>query len=268
MQHTTPEPGRADQQHPLDGLRSEIDEIDEQVLALLRRRLRVCETIAAAKRDNGIPMMQEDRIAEVRARFTSVAGGSGLSADFALRLYDVILAEACRVENAIIAPDAPVPPGSRVRAIDHVAVAVSDLEAAVTRLVDAYGFEVIERRSVDGDHSGMVSATLRAGGATIVVCQGTSPESNVSQYIANRGQGVQHIAFEVEDQPSFLQDLGAAGADLLTGIIHAPGLDQSFTRREPATGLQFEFVTRTANTGFEDNNVRELFEAMERENVW
>ena len=268
MQDTTPEPGTVDQPNPLDGFRNEINEVDEQILALLRRRLQICEAIARAKRDHGIPIMQEERVAEVRARFIAFAERNGLASSFAQRLYDVILAEACRVEDGIMAPDAPVPSSWRIRAIDHVAVAVNDLEDAVTRLVDAYGFEVIERRAVDGDHSGMVSATLRAGGATIVICQGTSPESNVSQYIANRGQGVQHIAFEVEDQPAFVRDLAAAGADLLTGIIHAPGLDQSFTRRDRVTGLQFEYLTRTANTGFEDNNVRELFEAMERENVW
>jgi 4-hydroxyphenylpyruvate dioxygenase-like putative hemolysin len=109
---------------------------------------------------------------------------------------------------------------------------------------------------------------MRAGEASIVLCQGTSPQSNVSRYVENVGQGVQHVALRVEGLKELIEAFSSAGADLLTGVIHAPGLDQTFTRRDPATGLQFEFITRTEHTGFEDSNVRELFEAMEREDVW
>jgi 4-amino-4-deoxychorismate mutase len=98
-----------DQSHPLDGFRAEINQVDEQLLALLRRRLEICVAIAGVKRDHGIPMMQEDRVAEVRARFSALAEGNGLTSSFAQHLYDVILAEACRVEDVIMAPDSPVP---------------------------------------------------------------------------------------------------------------------------------------------------------------
>jgi chorismate mutase len=108
MQDTQAASEHAVQPHPLDGLRAEIDDVDEQILRLARRRLQICETVALVKRDHDIPMMQNNRIAVVRARFTDLANELGLSPDFALRLYEVQLAEACRVEDEILAPDAAV----------------------------------------------------------------------------------------------------------------------------------------------------------------
>jgi 4-hydroxyphenylpyruvate dioxygenase-like putative hemolysin len=65
-----------------------------------------------------------------------------------------------------------------------------------------------------------------------------------------------------------LEELLARDCDLLTGIIHADGLDQIFTRREPNSGMQIELISRSKNDGFSDSNVRELFDAMERERVF
>jgi chorismate mutase/catechol 2,3-dioxygenase-like lactoylglutathione lyase family enzyme len=245
--------------------RARIDELDEQIIAILAERMSVCASIAETKSDEGIPMMQPNRVDEVRERYVALGTERGLSQEFAKAVHACITREACRLEDEILGNT----PKSQIIAIDHVAVAVPDLEAAVTELVEKYGMTVIERRSVDGKHSGMTSATLRANQATFVVCQGTSPASNVSQYVANRGPGIQHVALSVADHEAHQADLRKAGAELLTGIIHAPGLDQSFTRRSSTTGLQLEFVSRSEeHTGFEDDSVRELFESMERENVW
>ncbi|QJY45723.1 hypothetical protein HOP40_07865 [Pseudonocardia broussonetiae] len=242
-------------------------------MRVLAERMRVCAEIAEVKAASGVSMMQPNRLAHVRDRMLAQGRAAGLSESFVHQIVSVITEESCRLEAAIIDGDEPLATDatrhSQIQAIDHIAIAVEDLETAVAELRDHYGFEVIERRSVEGEYSGMVSATMRAGGATFVVCQGTSERSNVSQYIAHRGQGVQHVALAVGDHTALLTDLRVAQADLLTGIIHAPGLDQTFTRRSTATGLQLEFISRTGGaTGFEDDNVRELFESMERENVW
>lgn len=251
----------------LDAERARIDELDSELIRILAERVQICGSIARVKSGANIPMMQPDRLAEVRERLVAEGKAAGLRTEFVEELYGAVTRETCRLEDELMG-NAPQAAGSQIRAIDHVAVAVEDLESAVAELTQRFGFDVIERRSVDGQHSGMVSATLRAGQATLVICQGTSPASNVSQYIANRGPGIQHVALSVGDHETLIADLRAAGADLLTGVIHAPGLDQTFTRRSQATGLQLEFVSRTEHTGFEDDNVRDLFESMERENVW
>jgi chorismate mutase-like protein len=253
----------------LAALREDIDSIDDALLDLLRRRVRTCERIADYKRDNGVPMMQQDRLDALRGKLRDYAAAHELDEEFLADVFDVVTQEACRLEDAVIeGRTASNGLAGRARRIDHVAIAVRDLEQAITMFRDRYGFAVLERRQVQGEVSGMDSATLRAGGVTFVLCQGDSPRSNVSQYIEHYGPGVQHIAIAVRGQRELLDDLADRGADLLTGVINAPGLDQSFTKREANTGVQLEFVTRTDNDGFSDNNVRELFAAMERENVY
>jgi 4-hydroxyphenylpyruvate dioxygenase-like putative hemolysin len=90
----------------------------------------------------------------------------------------------------------------------------------------------------------------------------------VNRYIDAYGTGVQHLAIEVDDLEPVMQELRARGADMLTDVIHGPGLDQAFTMREPNTGMQFEFVARTNNADFDEENVRKLFTAMERKDMY
>jgi 4-hydroxyphenylpyruvate dioxygenase-like putative hemolysin len=152
-------------------------------------------------------------------------------------------------------------------AIDHVAIAVRDLDAAIKTFCGSFGFEEAERQVIDGSYSGMRLATLTAGSIKFVLVEGTSPASNVSQYIEQYGPGVQHVALRVDSAGPVLQDLEKRGCDLLTGVIHNAGLDQIFTRRDANSGMQIEIIARSANDGFSTSNVTELFEAMERENV-
>jgi chorismate mutase-like protein len=252
----------------LEDLRAELDRVDAELLRVIGERLAICVRIAEYKRVNEVPMSQPHRIQYVQDRAARFANENGLSAAFLRRLYDTIIDETCRVEDEVIGTEGRGGVGRAALRIDHVAIAVRDLGAAVAAFRDQYGFEVIERRKVDGETSGMDSATMRGRGVTVVLCQGDSPASNVSRYIEHYGPGVQHIAVEVEGQDRLLDELTSRGADLLTGIIHAPGLDQAFTKRDPNTGIQFEFVTRTENDAFDDSNVRELFLAMEREDVF
>ncbi len=258
----------------LPSARSEIDDIDAQIVALLGRRIGVCRRVAAHKRQNGIEMMQPERVREVGERVERLAEEHGLDPAFVRRLYDLIIDAACRIEDAIIADgDAPADAatsllGRSAKRIDHVAIAVRDLEAAIATYRERFGFTLVERRTVKGSFSGMTSAVMEAGGVTFVLVQGDSPESNVSRYIEHYGPGVQHVALEVEGPEALVDDLRGRGCDLLTGVIHGPGLDQVFTKRDANSGMQLELVTRVDRTGFDERNVQQLFEAMERENVY
>lgn len=152
--------------------------------------------------------------------------------------------------------------GDKAR-VDHIAIAVKDLEAAIKRYQDVYGFELIQRREVSGQYSGMVSAELDAGGFKIVLIQGTDPESQVSRYVRNYGPGVQHIAVSVDDVAGLKDSMTDSGVDFATDVIRSDGLVQIFTRREENCGMMFEFIERRDHDGFEQTNIQSLFEQLE-----
>lgn len=90
-----------DQPDLLD-LRAELDAIDAGLLEHIRARVDVCVRIADVKRRRGIPMMQPHRVGLVQDRAEQFARANGLSPEFLRRLYDVMIAETCRVEDAVI----------------------------------------------------------------------------------------------------------------------------------------------------------------------
>ncbi len=265
--------GTSTQTAALASFRERIDRVDEQLVSALAQRIAICREVADHKREQGIPMMQPERVAAVEERWAELAAARGLDPDFARVLAHAVIAEGCRVEDAIIDGEEPAADGRSVFAraavgIDHVAIAVRDLDAAIAWYGDVLGMQLQERRQISGRVSGMDSAVMTAGGVKFVLVQGDSPESNVSRYIDAYGPGVQHVAIEIPDAQDAIADLRARGADLLTGVINGPGLDQIFTKREPSSGMQLEIIARSENEGFDPRNVQELFEAMERENVY
>lgn len=87
----------------LAGLRAQLDESDARLLDALRCRLDICRQIGEVKRDHRIPMMQPNRVGVVRHRAVTYAQAHGLSTEFFGGLYDQIIAEACRMQDDIIA---------------------------------------------------------------------------------------------------------------------------------------------------------------------
>lgn len=151
----------------------------------------------------------------------------------------------------------------RLQAVDHLAVAVDDLEAAVAFYRDVLGFTEVERRSLTGQKTGMDSIVLKANDLQVVLIKGTSEESQVSRYIAEYGPGVQHVAFRVDGIEEVVEDLRDRGVLFDTEVITTAGLKQAFTKRDPISGMMFELIERTGEGGFSDDNVRKLFESLE-----
>ncbi len=110
----------------------------------------------------------------------------------------------------------------------------------------------------------MVSAVLEAGPLTVVLVQGTGPESQVSRFIEHYGPGVQHIAIGLRNLPGVAEHLGNSGVEFDTSVIHGKGLLQIFSHRDPSSGLMFEFIEHVEETGdFSDESVQELFRQLE-----
>ncbi|SEM43468.1 chorismate mutase [Variovorax sp. YR750] len=86
----------------LQSLRDELDSLDRTLLETLRQRLNCCCRIGLHKRDHAIPMMQPQRIGVVQARAAAFAAEHGMSPAFLHALYELIIAETCRLEDEII----------------------------------------------------------------------------------------------------------------------------------------------------------------------
>jgi len=149
------------------------------------------------------------------------------------------------------------------RKIDHIAIAVTDIEAAIPLFRDVLGFELKRRLHIRGKNTGMVSAEFEHNGIRFVVCQGTEPESQVSRLVSNFGVGVAHIAIEVDDVEDIVSDLKERGLSFDTSVIAGGGLTQAFSTRCANTGLSFEFIRRDGEIGFVDTNVQQLFDQLE-----
>ncbi|MEA2371847.1 MAG: 4-amino-4-deoxychorismate mutase [Solirubrobacteraceae bacterium] len=92
---TTPNPD-------LEFLRSKLDDIDWRLLECLHERISCCVDIADLKRRDGIAMMAPHRIAVVQERAAQYAADHDIDGDFLRRLYDLVIAETCRVEDLVI----------------------------------------------------------------------------------------------------------------------------------------------------------------------
>lgn len=154
------------------------------------------------------------------------------------------------------------------RAIDHIALAVVDIEAAIRLFTDVLGFKLVRRLHVKGAKTGMYSAEMENGGMKFVLCQGTEPESQVSRLVSEYGPGVAHIALEVDDVAHAVSELSARGMRFDTSVIEGSGLTQAFTARDANSGLSFELIKRSGAQGFVDGNIQALFDQLERSNSY
>lgn len=89
----------------LDPFRRRLDELDEQIVKLLGERFATCREIALYKRANEIPMMQPNRVVEVRERYLSRGAEADLPIDFTAALFDLLIGATCKMEDELI--DAP-----------------------------------------------------------------------------------------------------------------------------------------------------------------
>ena len=97
--------------------------------------------------------------------------------------------------------------------IDHVAIAVNDLEAAIAYYRDVYGAEVDHREIVESD--GVEEALLKVAESYIQLLTPTRPDSPVAKYLEKKGEGIHHIGYRVSDCAAALASVKASGGRVL-----------------------------------------------------
>jgi methylmalonyl-CoA epimerase len=94
--------------------------------------------------------------------------------------------------------------------IDHVAIAVHDLDAAIEFYQQAFGATVHHREIVDSD--GVEEALLKVADSYIQLTAATRDDSPIAKFLDKRGEGLHHIGYRVDDVAAALQAMVAAGA--------------------------------------------------------
>lgn len=94
--------------------------------------------------------------------------------------------------------------------IDHVAIAVHDLDEAISFYERAFGATVEHRESVDRD--GVDEAMLKVAESYVQLIAGNREDSPISKYLAKRGEGLHHIGYRVENCAKAIEAMVAAGA--------------------------------------------------------
>jgi methylmalonyl-CoA/ethylmalonyl-CoA epimerase len=131
--------------------------------------------------------------------------------------------------------------------IDHVGVAVSDLERATALYEGTFGMEVVHRETVESQ--GVEAVLLDVGDGHVELLRPLGPETAVGKFIEKRGEGLHHVAYRVGDIDSTLTGLHDAGIELIdaearTGIR---GSRVAFLHPRATGGVLTELVEPTSD---------------------
>jgi methylmalonyl-CoA/ethylmalonyl-CoA epimerase len=126
--------------------------------------------------------------------------------------------------------------------IDHVAIAVNDLEAAIAYYRDTFGAEVDHREVVESD--GVEEALLKVADSYVQLLTPIRDDSPVARYLERRGEGLHHIGYRVDDCAAALDAVKAQGGRV---IDEAPrpgsrGTTVAFVHPKTAFGTLIELV--------------------------
>lgn len=131
--------------------------------------------------------------------------------------------------------------------IEHLGIAVPSLEQGAALWRDLLGCKETFREHVASEKVNVIG--LDAGGATIELLEPTSPDSAIARFLAKRGPGIHHVAFEVTGLAELLPRLKAAGVALIdeTPRPGSRGTSVAFIHPKGALGVLVELVEHPAD---------------------
>ena len=130
------------------------------------------------------------------------------------------------------------------RGIHHVGVAVADLDQAVRTYEQVLGARLERRERVE--EQGVEAASMQMGESRVELLAALGDDTPVGRFLARRGPGMHHVAYEVDDLRAALSDLTRQGVELIDaeprqGIF---GLEVAFIHPESVHGVLSEVVSR------------------------
>ncbi len=127
-----------------------------------------------------------------------------------------------------------------IKAVNHVAVVVDDMEKSLAFWRDALGIELHELRDVPAEKSQV--AFLPLAGAEVELVMPTTDDSGIAKYLAKRGPGMHHLCLEVDDIAGMLARLKAKDVRLINEEprVGADGKKYAFIHPESTGGVLVE----------------------------
>jgi methylmalonyl-CoA/ethylmalonyl-CoA epimerase len=103
--------------------------------------------------------------------------------------------------------------------IDHIGIAVEDIDAAITLYSESFGMELSLRETVE--EQGVEAALLNVGDGHVELMAATGPDTPIGKFLSKRGAGLHHVAYAVDDIDSTLEQLAASGLELIDAEARA-----------------------------------------------
>ena len=130
------------------------------------------------------------------------------------------------------------------RGIHHLGVAVDDLDSALETYERLFGAEVEHQATIDDQ--GVRAASLRIGDGRVELLEALGQDTPVGRFLAKRGPGMHHVAYEVNDLRATLAELTREGAELIDDQPRAGlfGLEVAFVHPDATGGVLAELVGR------------------------
>ena len=129
----------------------------------------------------------------------------------------------------------------KVKHIDHIGIAVKDIEQAGKFYTDILGLKIEDIENVADQKVNV--AFIPITDSEVELLESTEPDGPVAKYIDARGEGVQHVAFRVDNIDEALEELKAKGIRLIDENPRpgAEGLDIAFLHPKSTHGVLTEF---------------------------
>ena len=126
--------------------------------------------------------------------------------------------------------------------LNHVAIAVRDLEEAIAWYEEVFGAEVVHRELVERD--GVEEALIKVADSYVQLLSPSRPDSTVARFLETRGEGIHHVGYRVDDCAAALQAVKDGGGRV---IDEAPrpgsrGTTVAFVHPKTSFGTLIELV--------------------------
>jgi methylmalonyl-CoA/ethylmalonyl-CoA epimerase len=129
------------------------------------------------------------------------------------------------------------------RGIHHLGVAVQNLDEAVGTYERFFGAKLERRETMESQ--GVEAAAVLVGESRVELLASLGEDTPVGRFLAKRGPGMHHVAYDVDDLAGALGDLAAEGAELIDSEPHAGlyGMQVAFVHPDAVHGVLVELVS-------------------------